>query len=77
MMSEYDRVNHSLEGARESRVLSALELPDTEVGDVSVHVVHLAYHWLSMGNHLMKIHVVPRTRGYFPHLEEGGLDISL
>ncbi|MFM7990455.1 MAG: hypothetical protein ACKPKO_65170, partial [Candidatus Fonsibacter sp.] len=54
-----------------------MELPDTEAGDVSVHVVHLADHWLSMGNHWMRIHVVPRTRDYFPQLEEGGADISL
>ena len=73
--SEYDRINHSLEGVREHRDISALELPDS--GDVVVHVVQPKDHWVMIGKHWMRIHILPRTRDYFPQLEEGGPDISI
>ncbi|MFM7985441.1 MAG: hypothetical protein ACKPKO_39615, partial [Candidatus Fonsibacter sp.] len=37
LKSEYDRINHSLEGVRERRDVSALDLLDS--GDVIAHVV--------------------------------------
>ena len=75
LKSEYDRINHSLEGLREQRDASALDLPDT--GDVVVHVVQPKDHWVMMGKHWMRIHILPRTRDYFPQMEEGGPDVSL
>ncbi|MFM7986429.1 MAG: hypothetical protein ACKPKO_44665, partial [Candidatus Fonsibacter sp.] len=58
LKSEYDRINPSFEGVREHRDVSALDLLDS--GDVIVHVVRPKDHWVMMGRHWMRIHIVPR-----------------
>ncbi|MFM7988461.1 MAG: hypothetical protein ACKPKO_55030, partial [Candidatus Fonsibacter sp.] len=75
LKSEFDRVNHTLEGTKASGTSSALELLDP--ADVSVQIVSPVDHWIQIGKHWMRVHVVPRTRDYFPQLEEGGPDISI
>ncbi|MFM7982154.1 MAG: hypothetical protein ACKPKO_22830, partial [Candidatus Fonsibacter sp.] len=75
LKSEFDRVNYTLEGTKANGTSSALELHDPV--DVSVQIVSPADHWVQVGKHWMRVHVVPRTRDYFPQLEEGGPDISL
>ncbi|MFM7984642.1 MAG: hypothetical protein ACKPKO_35495, partial [Candidatus Fonsibacter sp.] len=45
--------------------------------DVSVQIVSPGDHWVQVGQHWMRVHALPRTRDYFPQLEEGGPDVSL
>ncbi|MFM7982183.1 MAG: hypothetical protein ACKPKO_22975, partial [Candidatus Fonsibacter sp.] len=55
LKSEYDRINHSLDGIREQRDISALEILDT--GVVIVHVVQPKDHWIMVSKHWMRVHV--------------------
>ncbi|MFM7986414.1 MAG: hypothetical protein ACKPKO_44590, partial [Candidatus Fonsibacter sp.] len=64
-----------MEGVRERSDVSALEL--FVPGDVTVHVVQPKDHWVVIGKHWMRVHILPRTRDYFPQMEEGGPDITL
>ncbi|MFM7984527.1 MAG: hypothetical protein ACKPKO_34895, partial [Candidatus Fonsibacter sp.] len=50
-------------------------MPETQ--DVSVQVAPHGDKCVPMGKHWMRLHVVPRTRDYFPQLEDGGPDASL
>ena len=71
--SEYDRVNFSLEGRRQTSPPSLLELPGLE--EAAVRVVPHGDRWFQMGKHWMRIHAFPRDAAYTPQLEDVGPDL--
>ena len=75
LKSEYDRVNFTLAGLRQTSPPSLLELPGLD--EAAVRVVPHGDHWIKMGKHWMSIHVFPREAAYTPQLEDGGPDLSI
>ena len=74
LSSEFDRVNFTLEGLRQTSPPSLLELPG--LGEATVRVVPYGDCWLQMGKHWLRIHVIPRDTAYTPQLEDSGPDLS-
>ena len=77
LKSEYDRVNYTLEGLRQSTPPSALELPSADdLESATVRVLPAGDRWVRLGRHWMRVHTVPRNTAYIPQLEEDGPDLS-
>ena len=77
LKSEYDRVNYTLEGMRQSTPPSALELPSVDdLEGATARVLLAGDRWVKLGKHWMRIHTIPRASGLIPQLEEGGPDLS-
>ena len=72
LKSEYDIVNSTLEGLRQTRPPSLLELPHLE--EATVRVVPHGDRWIQMGMHWMRIHVTPRDSLYVPLASSDGPD---
>ena len=77
LKSEYDRVNYTLEGIRQSTPPSALELPSVDdLEGATVHILPAGDRWVKLGKHWMRVHTLPRNMAYTPQLEEDGPDLS-